>query len=392
MQPLREGIGTRIAAYRRRRGLSQNTLAGLIGRSESWLSQVERGVRTPDRLSVLIDLADVLHVDVADLVGRPWQLQPNGGPLIDGLDQLRYALSTYHELLNEKPHSQTDLPHLEAAINAAHRRYQAAEYQPVIGQLPALLHEAARMGSPGHYVHAYVLTAKLATKLGADDMAWIAADRAVTSAVATGDTAAQGLAAYQLVCALLSTEQRAQAEHIADTMAARLDGATSLAVRSARGSLLLIGAVIAARTGDRTRAWQRLRTAEQLAASLPDGANVAYTAFCRENVGIHRISVAVELGTATEAIEEAKRLDLGNLPEGLRSRRSQVHIDLAWAEAHRRRDNASIDHLLSAVTITPDALKFNARARTLTRELIIRGRADDSRLDRLASHAAVLAS
>ena len=50
-------IGERIAIYRRRRGISQTVLAGLVGRSESWLSQVERGARSVDRLSVLIDMA-----------------------------------------------------------------------------------------------------------------------------------------------------------------------------------------------------------------------------------------------------------------------------------------------------------------------------------------------
>jgi len=35
--------GLRIARARRRRGLSQAVLAGLVGRSESWLSQVGRG-------------------------------------------------------------------------------------------------------------------------------------------------------------------------------------------------------------------------------------------------------------------------------------------------------------------------------------------------------------
>jgi ribosome-binding protein aMBF1 (putative translation factor) len=44
------GTGERIAVYRRRRGLSQAALAGLVGRSESWLSQVERGIRSVDRL------------------------------------------------------------------------------------------------------------------------------------------------------------------------------------------------------------------------------------------------------------------------------------------------------------------------------------------------------
>jgi len=36
-------IGERIRLYRRRRGLSPPRLVQLIGRSESWLSQVERG-------------------------------------------------------------------------------------------------------------------------------------------------------------------------------------------------------------------------------------------------------------------------------------------------------------------------------------------------------------
>ncbi|WP_412748154.1 helix-turn-helix domain-containing protein [Krasilnikovia sp. M28-CT-15] len=31
-------VGERIAAFRRRRGLSQAALAGLVGRSESWLA------------------------------------------------------------------------------------------------------------------------------------------------------------------------------------------------------------------------------------------------------------------------------------------------------------------------------------------------------------------
>ena len=54
-------VGERIAIYRRRRGLSQLALANMIGRSEAWLSQVERGIRHVDRVSVLIRLAQVLR-------------------------------------------------------------------------------------------------------------------------------------------------------------------------------------------------------------------------------------------------------------------------------------------------------------------------------------------
>ena len=55
----------------RRRGLSQLVLANMIGRSEAWLSQVERGIRHVDRVSVLIRLAQVLKVTVEDLIGQP---------------------------------------------------------------------------------------------------------------------------------------------------------------------------------------------------------------------------------------------------------------------------------------------------------------------------------
>lgn len=61
-------IGRRIRAYRRRRGLSQERLAHLVGRSESWLSQVERGIRSVENLAVLTRLAQVLDV--------PWTCWP----------------------------------------------------------------------------------------------------------------------------------------------------------------------------------------------------------------------------------------------------------------------------------------------------------------------------
>ena len=65
----RETAGQRIARARRRRGLSQAVLPGLAGRSESWLSQVERGKRGIDSHSVLVRLAEVLRVDIEELTG-----------------------------------------------------------------------------------------------------------------------------------------------------------------------------------------------------------------------------------------------------------------------------------------------------------------------------------
>ena len=55
-------VGERIAFYRRRRGLTQAVLAGLVGRSEDWLSKIERGDRPIRRLDVLGQVAQALSL------------------------------------------------------------------------------------------------------------------------------------------------------------------------------------------------------------------------------------------------------------------------------------------------------------------------------------------
>jgi transcriptional regulator with XRE-family HTH domain len=206
------GIGERIAAYRLRRGPSQAALAGLVGRSESWLSQVERGIRSVDRLSVLLDMARVLHVDVEALIGRPWQYAPNGGPTAEGLDSIRRVFTSYAHLLGSVSPELPPVAELQSRVDRLHVDYQAARYHDVIERLPALLTlidavpRTAGSDRPELlriYVSAYVVASKLLTKLGVNDLAAVAADRAATVAVETGSPDARGLAAYQVACALL---------------------------------------------------------------------------------------------------------------------------------------------------------------------------------------------
>src|ERR1044072_830408 len=68
-------IGERVAFYRRRRGLAQATLAGLVGRAEDWLSKIERGEREIRRLDVLVEVARALRVTLGDLLGEPVLLE-----------------------------------------------------------------------------------------------------------------------------------------------------------------------------------------------------------------------------------------------------------------------------------------------------------------------------
>ncbi len=131
-------IGERIRIYRLRRGLSQRQLAGLVQRSESWLSQVERGIRSVDKLSVLIDIAKVLHVKVETLSGQPFSLAPNGEPELDGMAAIQNALGSYPGLGVTTP-PPAKLSDIERLTTEVHLRYQSADYGAATRILPSLI-------------------------------------------------------------------------------------------------------------------------------------------------------------------------------------------------------------------------------------------------------------
>jgi tetratricopeptide (TPR) repeat protein len=244
------------------------------------------------------------------------------------------------------------------------------------------------------YASVYVVAAKLLTKLGAADMAMLAADRCATAAVDADSLSARGMAAYQVVCALLRADRSDEAERLAVSMAelvqrdARADAPMLVSIA---GALWLIGAIAAARRTDRGEAWRRLDYAESLAGMLGQDGNYAWTAFGTTNVAIHRVSVAAELGDAGEALRVATAVDPNRLPEGLSSRRAQVHLDLAWAQTQRKRDAEAILHLLEAERIAPEAVRYNVMVREIIREMLARGsRQKTSALHDLAVRAGVL--
>jgi hypothetical protein len=160
---------------------------------------------------------------------------------------------------------------------------------------------------------------------------------------------------------------------------------------SVSGALWLIAAIISARRADRGEAWRRLDVADELAGVLGRDANFGWTAFGTTNVAIHRVAVAAELGDPAEAIRASVAVDTDRLPEGLNSRRAQVHIHLAWAHAQRRRDADAVLHLMEAERIAPQAVRYNVIVRELIREMLVRQkRMKTSALHSLAVRAGVL--
>ncbi|HEY6309341.1 MAG TPA: helix-turn-helix transcriptional regulator [Streptosporangiaceae bacterium] len=123
-----EVAGQRIARARRRRGLSQAVLAGLVGRSESWLSQVERGKRGIDSHSVLVRLAEVLRVDIEEFTGSGGGDEP-GRRVHPAASLIEQAMMAYGapgaSLEREEPDREVSLDYLRAKARSAYQSYQA---------------------------------------------------------------------------------------------------------------------------------------------------------------------------------------------------------------------------------------------------------------------------
>jgi hypothetical protein len=68
-----------------------------------------------------------------------------------------------------------------------------------------------------------------------------------------------------------------------------------------------MGALVAARKGDRALAVDYLDEAARAAREVGSNSNDLRTGFGPTNVAIHRVSVAVELGDPPEALKECQR-------------------------------------------------------------------------------------
>jgi transcriptional regulator with XRE-family HTH domain len=391
--PTNGPVGERIAIYRRRRGLSQAVLSGLIGRSVSWLSQVERGTRAVDRMSVLIDLSRVLKVDIAELTGQPFALAPNGGLEPEGLADIRRVLMRYTELpaaINPGPSTidtSPDLIQLRSGVDTAWRLRQASRYAQLGHQVPDLITRAeqATQHYQGHEQRAafallaetYQVTRAMLRKLGDAHLAWIAADRAVRAGRHAESPLLIAVGARALSQVFTETGQLDAALDISLSSAAALEPSlrgdrSGPQGWSVWGALLLTAAIAAARDNDIGAASDYLRQASRAADHLHADRNDLWTSFGPTGVAIHGISVAVELGDVTETIRLAEQVNTTPLPADLLERRAQVFIDLGRAYVQRRDDAAATTVFRQAEELAPEEVHYSVPVREALREMLKR--------------------
>jgi hypothetical protein len=222
----------------------------------------------------------------------------------------------------------------------------------------------------------YHLVTALLSRTGETELGWITADRSIAAAQRAEDAELIAVGLYRLGHVMVRAGRVEEAATIATTAAtnAGIAGSSTPEAISLQGSLVLVAAIAAARQDDRRATLLHLRTASQLADRLGKDRNDHWTAFGPSNVRIHATSAAVELGDPNDAINNGELVEVDELAPGLRGRRSQVHIDLAWAYGQHRNDPATVLSLLEAERIAPEAIRFNVVARELLRECLKRER------------------
>jgi transcriptional regulator with XRE-family HTH domain len=395
----------RIAWYRRRRGLSQEVLAGLIGRTVDWLSKVENSRIEIDRISVIRSLSDALDVSIGDLLNEPSLVEWTADSGSRTVPAVRAALMDYRQLVPAGTGSggQEPLPlaQLERSLDEVWLAYQDSRFGYVTRQVPQLIADtqlaastyAGDQASRAHDLLAltYHATASTLTKVGEADLAWIAADRGLVAAQRNADPVVLGSLFRSVTHSLLSTGRYAEAVQMTEQAAFFLNphlGTDDGSMLSVYGTLLLAGSMAAARAENRSTTGEFLNEAEELARRLGRDSNHLWTAFGPTNVEIHRVSTAMELGDFQLAVEMGPRVDTAALPV---ERRVRHALEVARALSMRNRRDEAIAAVLDAEQVAPEQVRYHYMSRHLVQTWVRQQRGKPSfQLTGLAERLRVL--
>lgn len=383
-------IGGRVRRARRGKGLTQIELARRLQRSDSWVRGVEAGQITLDRHSAIDRLVNVLDVDIAWLLGQPYQpASPDQDAGQSTVRKLRSALRRTSLILSGHPRiSSLTVPRsvaeLRRDVDRMTRLRQAALLPRVMGPLPDLIEDlntsTLEATGPGRDA-TYGLTVELChvarmvlNQLGYHDLAWTAVENAALVAARIGDPLILACSAWDRCGVLLHTGSLAETIVVAETAMASLEPDLSHPrpeTLSLWGALNLRCAIASARGYDAPNAWSYLREAEMTAQRLGVDRNDFQTVFGPSNVHIHAAEMAVELGQPNVALERSARLDLSAIPS--KERQTRHGIDVARAYGQMKRDAAAVVALERAATSAPHYVYNHPMARSLVEQIRSRG-------------------
>ncbi|MFE9257912.1 helix-turn-helix domain-containing protein [Streptomyces sp. NPDC006879] len=376
--------GERVRILRERRGLSRPVLAGLVGRSSDWLKKIENGDRDLRSITLLVRLANVLHVpDVATLTGSDLTIPADAvGKLSHAcVPEIRKALHGV-SFAGTPTVGTVSAEALKGRVDGAWRLWHASTHQrtEVGALLPDLIRDAhacvrAHDGAERRAAHAatadlYRLVQRLLAHICEPELYWLALDRGRAHSEEADEPVTLALAAWSTAIGQRAAGYAYEAVQTDEAGMALLRGALEeggpelLAVYGALNLQAAVSCGLDGRSGDADR---YLTEAARTASRLPAGYTHTPSAFDASNVAIHGVSVGVGLLTPGEALRRAEDI----APEGIASleRRSRLLLDIAAGHAQKRETAAAVHYLGHAHRVSPEAVRYVPMARGLAASL-----------------------
>lgn len=384
--------GERIRVLRERKGLTRPTLAGLVGKSASWLKGIETGRRLPPRLPTLVKLAEALGVgDVALLAGADMDLGDAASIPLASFSRIPHgAVPAVRDAVRAPlltvPAAAPDLPTLADRTAQAWRLWHGSPtHRTDVGRvLPALVRDArvaARVTEGGDrraanaiLADVYALVQHELVWAAEPELIWVAADRGVSAAHAADRPLPLAGAAWTLAIVQRSMGDLDGALDLVHEAAALLqpsleNGPTEL--RAMYGALQLHAATTSARDGREGDALRHLDEATATAERLPTGYHHPWTQFGMSNVAVHAVSVRADLSKSSTAREEAQRIDPATIPS--RERRARLMVETARTYHQRRDHAAALDWLERAYPVCNDSVHYSPQARQMATDAVTHG-------------------
>lgn len=377
-------IGERLRFYRQATGKTQAVVAGLAGVTEDYLSQIERGLKTPT-LPLIHRFSKILGVRVSELLGesatehdevvhpvgsavqRALMAYADASALADSPSSLRERVNAAWKLWQGAPHRFTEVSQLLPDLVA---EVQAVQRTAVRTGLPEEQREAQRVAAD-----LYFLLRTFTKRIGRTDLSLLVADRGVLAAEAADDPVRIAAAKWNLGHILLAQGEADGAEEVSmraiEDLGRDLPSEDPRAV-SMTGALWLVSAVASVRNNDPWTARDRLREHAMPAARAVGETNEMWTVFGPTNVSLHAVSVEMEMGEAGEALRLADDVDISAIPS--LERKTTFALEVARCYEQRRDDPGVLLHLMSAEASGPEDMRYNQLARDLVHGLLKRAR------------------
>ncbi|AFU02888.1 helix-turn-helix domain-containing protein [Nocardia brasiliensis] len=377
-------IGERIQMIRTRTGKSRAVIAGLVGRSDVWLRDIEKGRSQAPGLEMLLRLGQALGVrDLTEITGDHELLvglsRRAGHPVVPAI---REAIESVDLAPVASPIDPTEL---QARVDRAWAIWHRSKTPRADAgaMLPELIRDGRRAvrtldgqerrTAAAALSGAYALSEQVLAWVADAPLLWLAADRCMSAAEIADEPITLAGASWVVGNVWRATSREEEAYRLTQDAVALLEPrlASDSEAQALWGACHLHSAITAAKMGREGDALRGVDQALGMARALPAGSAHPWTLFGTANADMTSVSVLVELRKSGNALEAATAVDPDAVPSV--DRRARVWLEVARGYEQQRDWIGAVGALKTATGVSAESMSCHPLSRNLAAELVTNG-------------------